>query len=62
MGEVTFTDVSKRFSLRVDGELHHVQALDCVSFTVSDGEIVALIGPSGCGKSTLLRVAMGLDP
>ena len=62
MGEVTFRDVSKRFSLRVDGELHHVQALDRVSFTVSDGEIVALIGPSGCGKTTALRVAMGLDP
>jgi predicted HicB family RNase H-like nuclease len=27
MGEVSFVDVSKRFSLRVDGELHHVQAL-----------------------------------
>lgn len=61
MGEVTFLDVSKRFSLRVDGEVHHVQALDRVSFTVKDGEIVALIGPSGCGKTTALRVAMGLD-
>ena len=61
MGEVSFVDVSKRFSLRVDGELHHVQALDRVSFTVRDGEIVALIGPSGCGKTTALRVAMGLD-
>ncbi len=62
MGEVTFLDVSKRFSLRVDGEVHHVQALDRVSFSVKDGEIVALIGPSGCGKTTALRVAMGLDP
>src|SRR5216683_71516 len=62
MGEVTFLDVSKRFTLRVDGEVHHVQALDRVSFTVKDGEIVALIGPSGCGKTTALRVAMGLDP
>src|SRR5574342_485088 len=62
MGEVSFLDVSKRFSLRVDGEVHHVQALDRVSFTVKDGEIVALIGPSGCGKTTALRVAMGLDP
>src|SRR5665213_14652 len=62
MGEVSFVDVSKRFTLRVDGELHHVQALDHVSFSVRDGEIVALIGPSGCGKTTARRVAMGLDP
>src|SRR5215831_7014734 len=61
MGEVTFLDVSKRFTLRVDEEIHHVQALDRVSFSVKDGEIVALIGPSGCGKTTALRVAMGLD-
>ena len=62
MGEVSLIDVSKRFSLRVDGELHHVQALEAVNFTVHDGEIVALIGPSGCGKTTALRVVMGLDP
>jgi ABC-type nitrate/sulfonate/bicarbonate transport system ATPase subunit len=61
MGEVNFLDVSKRFSLRVDGAVSHVQALERVSFKVSDGEIVALIGPSGCGKTTALRVAMGLD-
>ncbi len=61
MGEVTFVDVCKRFTLRVDNELHTVQALDRVNFTVNDGEIVALIGPSGCGKTTALRVAMGLD-
>jgi ABC-type nitrate/sulfonate/bicarbonate transport system ATPase subunit len=62
MGEVSFLDVSKRFTLHVGGELHRVQALEHVSFTVRDGEIVALIGPSGCGKTTALRVAMGLDP
>jgi NitT/TauT family transport system ATP-binding protein len=62
MGEVRFLDVSKRFTLRVDGDVHHVQALERVNFTVHDGEIVALIGPSGCGKTTALRVAMGLDP
>jgi NitT/TauT family transport system ATP-binding protein len=61
MGEVSFLDVSKRFTLRVDGEVHQVQALERVSFTVKNGEIVALIGPSGCGKTTALRVAMGLD-
>ena len=61
MGEVSFLDVSKRYTLRVDGDVHRVQALERVSFTVHDGEIVALIGPSGCGKTTALRVAMGLD-
>jgi NitT/TauT family transport system ATP-binding protein len=61
MGEVSLVDVSKRFTLRIDGEIHNVQALGRVSFTVQDGEIVALIGPSGCGKTTALRVAMGLE-
>ena len=61
MGSVSLVDVSKRFSLRVDGELQSVQALARVSFTVDDGEIVALIGPSGCGKTTALRIAMGLE-
>jgi NitT/TauT family transport system ATP-binding protein len=61
MGEVSLLDVSKRFTLRVGGELQTVQALAKVSFTVRDGEIVALIGPSGCGKTTALRIAMGLE-
>ncbi len=61
MGSVSLVDVSKRFSLRVDGEQQKVQALAHVSFTVDDGEIVALIGPSGCGKTTALRIAMGLE-
>jgi len=61
MGEVSLIDVSKRFTLRIDGEIHNVQALSHVNFAVHDGEIVALIGPSGCGKTTALRVAMGLE-
>ena len=61
MGEVRLVNVSKRFTLRVDGKLHVVHALDQVSFSAQDGEIVALIGPSGCGKTTALRIAMGLE-
>jgi ABC-type nitrate/sulfonate/bicarbonate transport system ATPase subunit len=35
--------------------------LDRVSFSVDDGEIVAIVGPSGCGKSTLLNIIAGFD-
>jgi NitT/TauT family transport system ATP-binding protein len=61
VGEVSLIGISKRFPLTIEGKLHHVQALDHVSFTVRDGEIMVLIGPSGCGKTTALRIAMGLD-
>ena len=33
--------------------------LSNISFTVSDGEICALLGHNGCGKSTLLRAVTG---
>jgi len=36
--------------------------LNNISFTVAEGEVVALIGPSGCGKSTLLRILAGTIP
>ena len=37
------------------------QALNDVSFDVSDGEKLVIIGPSGSGKSTILRSINGLE-
>ena len=38
-----------------------VPLFDEISFTVSEGDRIALIGPNGSGKSTLLRILAGLE-
>jgi NitT/TauT family transport system ATP-binding protein len=50
--------VSKSFS-HAKGTL---RVLEDISFTVEEGELVAIVGPSGCGKSTMLRIVNGLMP
>lgn len=37
-----------------------VEVLKNVSFSVNDGEVVAMVGPSGCGKTTILKIICGL--
>ena len=37
------------------------RAVDGVSFTAHEGQIVTLLGPSGCGKTTILRCIAGLE-
>lgn len=46
---VTFEHVSKRYKA-------DTLAVDDVSFTAADGELVVLVGESGCGKTTTLKL------
>jgi NitT/TauT family transport system ATP-binding protein len=55
-----FRNVAKRFANPRQGGF--VVAVEGVSLSIADGEVVSLIGPSGCGKSTLLNMGAGLDP
>ncbi len=43
-------------------ELRTVHAVDDVSLTIRQGEVLGLVGESGCGKSTLGRIIAGILP
>ena len=55
--KIAVEDVRKGFATD-DGTL---AVVDGVSFTVGEGEVVALVGPSGCGKSTIMNLIAGFD-
>jgi putative ABC transport system ATP-binding protein len=54
---IELRDVTKIYRMG-DVEL---RALDRVSLTISEGELVAIMGPSGSGKSTMMNVIGCLD-
>ena len=54
---IELENVSRSF-----GEGHkRVDALKDTSFSIEEGEFIAIIGPSGSGKSTLLTIIGGLQ-
>lgn len=56
---IDVNELSRRVRVRNRGEL---TLLDAVSFSLSAGELVAIVGPSGAGKTTLLETIAGIVP
>ena len=55
--KIVVQDIKKTFR----SDKGPLPVLERVSFSVGDGEMVAVVGPSGCGKTTLLNVIAGFE-
>lgn len=38
-----------------------ITAVEDFTYTINEGDFIAIVGPSGCGKSTILSILSGLD-
>jgi len=52
-------NVSRRFQVKRD---QYITAVNDISLTVEEGEILCLVGESGCGKTTAGKMLVGLLP
>lgn len=53
-------DLKVSFSARRSGRKYRVQAVDGVSLSLTEGEVLGIVGESGCGKTTVGRSIVGL--
>ena len=53
MATITLDTITKQFD--------STTAVDDVSLTINDGEVLGIVGPSGCGKTTILRLIAGFE-
>lgn len=51
---------SEAFKALVHRQYECIKALDNISFTIGDGEMVGYIGPNGAGKSSTIKVLSGI--
>lgn len=73
MSFIEVTNVNKRFRInkRAAGipgmianlflpKFEYRQAVDAISFSIEEGEMVGFIGPNGAGKSTTIKMLSGI--
>jgi NitT/TauT family transport system ATP-binding protein len=60
LASIRLDHVSRSFGAPSGAAADALRALDDVTLTVADREVVAIVGPNGSGKSTLLRLIGGL--
>jgi len=52
--------ISEAFKAFFHKQYDYINALDDISFTIDDGEMVGYIGPNGAGKSSTIKVMSGI--